>query len=89
MVFILLISHKEKEDRMKKYALVEQDTCIGCGICEGIAPAVIRLDEEGLAYVTVGENRGAVALQEEDVDSILEAVESCPTDSLKVSETPF
>ncbi|WP_054711488.1 ferredoxin [Bacillus sp. JCM 19041] len=74
---------------MKRYAIVEQDTCIGCGICEGVAPTVIRLDEEGLAYVTIGENRGAMALRKEDIVSVLEAVESCPTDSLKVSETPF
>ena len=52
-------------------AIVDQDTCIGCGLCCGICDAVFRMNDDGKAeayQAATEENRG-------DVQS---AIDSCP-----------
>ncbi|ASK64014.1 ferredoxin [Virgibacillus phasianinus] len=74
---------------MVKYAIIDQDTCIGCGNCEGIAPDIFDLDDEGLAFVKQDQNRGYTPIPESKLDELEEAIEECPTDSIKVSDQPF
>ena len=36
-------------------AVVDQDLCVGCGMCEGTCPAVFSMNEEGQAQAIAGE----------------------------------
>ncbi|GGH77975.1 ferredoxin [Pullulanibacillus pueri] len=74
---------------MAKYVWVNQDTCIGCGTCEGIAPDIFGLDEEGLAFVTLDNNQGIVPIPDDKLEDVQEAMEDCPTESVKVAEQPY
>lgn len=55
---------------------VDQELCIGDGICEDLSPEVFELRDDGLAYV----------INEEPDESlwpmIKEAVSECPTDAI-------
>lgn len=74
---------------MAKYAIINQETCIGCGNCEGIAPDIFDLNEEGLAFVKLDQNQGSVPIPEDKLGDLAEAIEECPTDSVKVADQPF
>ena len=55
---------------------VDQELCIGDGICEDLSPEVFELRDDGLVYVI-----------NEDPDeslwpAIKEAVDECPTDAI-------
>ncbi len=53
-------------------AFVDQDMCIGCGMCAGIAEEVFRMNEEGKAE----------AYAEGDDVSVQEAIDSCPVEAI-------
>ena len=59
-------------------AVVDKETCIGCGLCPNICPAVFDMDDDGKA----------VAQKEELNDSVVgkaqEAEDSCPVDAITV-----
>ena len=59
-------------------AVVDKETCIGCGLCPNICPAVFDMDDDGKA----------VAQKEELTDSVVgkakEAEDGCPVDAIKV-----
>lgn len=44
---------------MKVY--VDKDTCIGCGVCEGICPDVFKMTDDGKAEAIVPETEAACA----------------------------
>lgn len=56
-------------------AIVNKDTCIGCGACTGVCPDVFTFDDEGKAEA------GVVADGMED--SVQEAVASCPVGAIE------
>lgn len=58
---------------MKVY--VDKDTCIGCGVCEGLCPEVFKLNDEGKAEVIVPETEASCAQ---------DAADSCPVQAIKV-----
>ena len=55
-------------------AFVDQDMCIGCGLCEGTCPEIFQMNDAGKAEAyadTTDENRDAVmeaigAIREEE-----------------------
>ena len=55
---------------------VNQEACIGCGACMSIADDVFEMDDQGLSSVKVSE------VPEDAVESVKEAVESCPTGAI-------
>lgn len=60
-------------------AYVDQDTCIGCGLCVTICPEVFQLNADGKAKAmadTTDDNR----------DSVLEAIDSCPVSAIREEE---
>ncbi len=60
--------------------VIEQDLCIGDGICETICPDVFEMRDDGLAYV-IDENPS------EDLRSAIEeCVEVCPTEAISIEE---
>ena len=60
---------------------VAEDLCIGCGICEGIAPEVFSLETEPYAVVLLD------PIPEEFQDAVREAAESCPEAAIEIEES--
>ena len=56
---------------------VNQDACIGCGACTAIADGVFKINDNGISEVAVE------TVPEDKVDSVKEAVESCPTAAIE------
>ncbi len=65
---------------------VDKDTCIACGACSAAAPDVFDYDEEGIAYVILDDNKGTAIVPEEFRDDVWDALDGCPTESIKVEE---
>ncbi|QKG84299.1 ferredoxin [Kroppenstedtia pulmonis] len=65
---------------------VDKDTCIACGACGAAAPDVYDYDEDGIAYVILDDNRGTAKVPEEFHEDVYDAIDGCPTDSIKVEE---
>ncbi len=61
-------------------AIVDPDTCMGCGVCETIAPNVFSLGSGSVATVLVD------VVAPEDEDAVREAVDSCPEGSISIEE---
>mgnify|MGYP002411150168 FL=1 len=59
-------------------AVVDKNTCIGCGLCPSICPEEFSMDDDGLA-VAIDEE-----LDEGIIDSAKEAEESCPVSAISV-----
>lgn len=74
---------------MAKFTIVDQDTCIACGACGAAAPDIFDYDDDGIAYVIVDNNEGIVAIPKELYDDLDDALEGCPTDSIKMAEHTF
>ncbi|MFS0576861.1 ferredoxin [Sporosarcina sp. 179-K 3D1 HS] len=74
---------------MAKYTVVDQSTCIACGACGASAPDIFEYDDEGFAFVHLDNNEGTAEVDEDLYDDLEDAVEGCPTDSIKVAEHPI
>lgn len=77
---------------MSKYVCVEKETCIACGACGASAPNIFDYDDDGFAEVFYMEdgNRGITPIEEDELlEDLMDAVDGCPTGSIKVSEEPF
>lgn len=59
---------------------VDQDACVGDGICEDICPEVFELRDDGLAYVLIEHP------SEELADKVNEAAEQCPALAIEIEE---
>lgn len=57
--------------------VVNRDNCIGCGACEAIEPSVFQLDDDGISTVVCDD------FSKVSDESVLEAVESCPTSAIE------
>ncbi|SFE87458.1 ferredoxin [Alteribacillus iranensis] len=74
---------------MAKYTFVDKETCISCGSCEDIAPDIFEYDDEGLSQVIIDHNTGTEEVPEELEEDVIEAFECCPSESIKLQDTPF
>lgn len=74
---------------MAKYTIVDQDTCIACGACSEAAPDIFDHNESGLSFVTFDENEGTAEIPEDLIYDLEDACYGCPTDSIKIADTPF
>jgi ferredoxin len=59
-------------------AFVDPDTCMGCGVCETIAPKVFQLGSEAYAVVIVD------VVPPEEEDNVREALDACPESSITI-----
>ena len=74
---------------LAKYTIVDMDTCIACGAC-GLATDIYDYDDEGIAFVILDDNQGTAEVPEEELyEDMEDALEGCPTDSIKIEEEPF
>ncbi|WP_042346318.1 ferredoxin [Bacillus massiliigorillae] len=74
---------------MAKYTIVDKDTCIACGACGAAAPDIYDYDDEGIAIVILDDNQGTAEVPEVLIDDMMDALEGCPTESIKIAEEPF
>lgn len=59
-------------------AVVDQDLCVGCGMCEGTCPAVFSMNEEGQAQAIAGE------IPEGELSAVEDAKDSCPVGAISL-----
>lgn len=59
-------------------AQVNQDICIGCGMCTGLCPEVFSMNDNGLAQAILDEVAAA------DVTAVEDAKDSCPVSAIEV-----
>ena len=60
---------------------VDRDKCVSLGICEGLAPAVFVLNDEGELEVDESTD-----LPEQEVERVRSAVSGCPVNALRLLE---
>lgn len=60
-------------------AIVDQDLCIGCGLCADICPDVFQMNDDNLAEV-----HGDVTPDNQEAAE--EARDSCPVDAISFEE---
>ena len=76
---------------MAKFTIVSKDECFACGACGAVAPDVFGYDDEGYAEnVFSGDNNtGTVAIEASLEADVIDAAEGCPTEAIKVQDSPF
>ena len=60
-------------------AIVDKETCIGCGVCAQVAPDVYEM--QGEKAVVLGE-----AVPDGQEDTAKEGAEQCPVDAISISQ---
>lgn len=60
-------------------AIVDQDTCVGCGLCCGMCDAVFRMNDDGKA-------EAYQAATEENQSDVQNAIDSCPVSAIRWEE---
>jgi ferredoxin len=63
-----------EEVAMAREVYVDQDVCIGCGLCTNLVPEVFRLNDNGVSEV-YNESGSTEA-------KIQEAIDSCPVNCI-------
>ncbi len=65
---------------------VNQDACIGCGACTAIASEVFSFNDEGFAEANE-DNNILDEMDNELKESVIDALEGCPTSAIeKINE---
>jgi len=57
---------------------VDKDTCIGCGLCEGICPEIFKMDDDGKSNASKSE------IPEILTESAIDAGKQCPVGAIIV-----
>ncbi|MDY6862462.1 MAG: ferredoxin [Thermodesulfobacteriota bacterium] len=63
---------------MKKKVYIDQDECIGCGLCEESLPDVFRIDSNGISEV--------IDQDEFDEEAVQDVIDECPVECLRWEE---
>ncbi len=58
-------------------AVVNEDLCIGCGVCESLCPQVFKLEDDGKAHV-IADDCSAGCCED--------AKDSCPVGAISLEE---
>jgi ferredoxin len=60
--------------------VIDEDLCIGDGICEDECPQVFKLGDDGIAHVIKDD------VPEEEYGCVRDAVDACPTQAIAFEE---
>ncbi|WP_186672782.1 ferredoxin [Sporosarcina sp. BP05] len=74
---------------MANFTMVDQSTCIACGVCGELAPDLFKYRDDGISYSILDENTGVTEVSEDLLEDLEDAHDSCPTSSIKMADTPF
>jgi ferredoxin len=74
---------------MAKYTVVDQVTCIACGACGATAAEIFDYNDDGLAFAILDGNKGMTEVPDELEEDLEDALDGCPTNSIKVATEPF
>ncbi|WP_149454532.1 ferredoxin [Pasteuria penetrans] len=77
------------DEKENVHTWVDKETCIACGACGAAAPDVYDYDPDGIAFVHPDNNTGKFVVPDELMDSVRDAQEGCPTDSIKVGSKDY
>lgn len=69
---------------MKKVK-VNKELCISCGACQAIIDSVFQIGEDGRAE-TIADNNTVDSMEEEVKDTVMDALEGCPTSAIYLEE---
>ena len=69
----------EESTKVARKVRVDEDTCIGCGTCEGICPEVFQVSEEEGKSQVINPEGGPE-------DLIQKAIDSCPMEAINWEE---
>lgn len=61
-------------------AIVDQDTCISCGLCVNTCPEVYQFDEESKAMAIEEE------IPDNTIPTAMEARDGCPVNAIDIKE---
>ena len=59
-------------------AFVDQDTCIGCGLCPSICPEIFEMNGDDKAIVK------DIKISETILESARDAEEQCPVEAIRI-----
>lgn len=59
---------------------VDKDRCVGHGMCEMKASDVFAVDDDGISHVLIDE------IPEDHHEAVAEAVASCPSQALRITD---
>lgn len=59
-------------------AVVDKDTCIGCGLCEGVCPEVFVMEDDGKSVAKDMELSGEILASAKDAES------ECPVGAITI-----
>ena len=76
-------------DDMANFTMVDQSTCIACGVCGELASNLFAYTNDGISYSMLDDNEGITEVSEDLIEDLEDAFDSCPTNSIKMSDTPF
>uniref|UniRef100_UPI00210C5F3C ferredoxin n=1 Tax=Staphylococcus aureus TaxID=1280 RepID=UPI00210C5F3C len=65
------------------------DTFIACGASGAAAPDISVYDDDGIAFVILDVNHVAAEVPEELYEVMEDAIDGCPTDSIKIADESF
>ena len=61
-------------------AIIDSETCIGCGLCVSVCEAVFAMDDDGKARTMVER------VPAEQKDKCQQAANDCPVEAIKIIE---